>query len=809
MAIWRWAAGIILAGWLLPLGAQQPAVLTVPGTSSVYQNQQQQNDRPNSPVMQPQQQTPPSGGNIRNKSFQRFDQNGYDAKRSSEKSSIEREQDAAPEQNEFQQFAAQSLGYELPLFGYDLFHNAPSTFAPVEDIPVTPDYVVGPGDELEVRAWGQIDVDYRALVDRTGFVYIPKVGNIKVAGLKYQDLEGYLKTVVGRTYRGFDLSVNLGRLRSVQVFIVGQARRPGSYTVSSLSTMVNALFAAGGPSGKGSMRRIQLKRGTQVVTELDLYDLLIKGDKSKDAPLKQGDVIYIPPVGALVAVGGSVNAPAVFELKTQASLGEVIDYAGGLSSTASGKKAVIERIEDRRVRKVDEFTLDQQGNARALKDGDLVRILAISPRFENAVTLRGSVAQPLRFPWREGMRVRDVIPEKEALIKPDYWLGKNQLTRPQPMFDAKSDGTKSDNPKMDITKVDGTKSEGLKSDDGKSTAAKKTKPEENKLFEDVKRNAAEINWDYAVVERFNESDLSTSLLPFNLGNAILSAKPEDDLVLQAGDVITVFSKEDFRIPQDRQAKYVRLEGEFKQAGVYKVEAGETLRKLVNRVGGFSTQPYLFGAEFARESTRVLQQKRMEEAVERLEKDIERNAAEQSRSSLAAEDAANVKQQAESQRALVAKLRQARALGRIVLEVTPESSRVEDLPDLALEDGDRLFVPSKPSTVSVFGSVYNENTFIHKVEKRIDDYVTQAGGVTKDGDKKSIYVIRADGSVLSKSQKGWFGSGNFDGLTLSPGDTIVVPEEFDKTSFVKNFKDWTQIFYQFGLGAAGLRVLRGL
>jgi polysaccharide biosynthesis/export protein len=803
MAIRRWVAGIILAGSVLPLWAQQPAILSVPGTSPFPQNQQQ-TDRAGAPISQ---QTPAGMGstNIRNKSSQRLEQPGTEAKRPGEKFFPERDEaEVLPEQNEFQQFAAQSLGYELPLFGYDLFRRAPSTFAPVEDIPVTPDYVVGPGDELEVRAWGQIDVDYRAVVDRTGFVYIPKVGNIKVAGLKYQDLEGYLKTVVGRTYRGFDLSVNLGRLRSVQVFIVGQAKRPGSYTVSSLSTMVNALFAAGGPSGKGTMRRIQLKRGSQVVTELDLYDLLIKGDKSKDAPLKQGDVIYIPPVGALVAVGGSVNAPAIFELKTQASLGEVIDYAGGLASTASGKKAVIERIEDRRVRKVDEFNLDQQGSARALKDGDLVRILAISPRFENAVTLRGSVAQPLRFPWREGLRIRDVIPEKEALIKLDYWMGKNQLARPQIVPDPKSDNAKSDNAKSDNAKSDSTKS-----DDSKNGMVKKTKPEESRLFEDVKRNAAEINWDYAVVERFNESDLSTSLLPFNLGNAILSAKPEDDLVLKPGDVITVFSKEDFRVPQERQAKYVRLEGEFKQAGVYKVESGETLRMLVNRVGGFSTQPYLFGAEFARESTRVLQQKRMEEAVERLEKEIERNAAEQSRSSLGAEDAANVKQQVESQRALVTKLRQAKALGRIVLEVTPESGRVEDLPDLALEDGDRLFVPSKPSTVSVFGSVYNENTFIHKTEKRVIDYVTQAGGVTKDGDSKSIYVVRADGSVVSKSQKGWFGSGNFDALTLSPGDTIVVPEEFDKTSFVKNFKDWTQIFYQFGLGAAGLKVLRGL
>lgn len=764
--------------------AQQPGILTVP---SAVPNQQSPE---RGATAAPAPSITPSTPVIRSKAAPK-DEEFSNAKDKRARERLLRDAELElnlPEQNEFQQFVKESLGKELPLYGYDLFRGAPSTFAPVEDIPVTPDYIVGSGDELEVRAWGQIDVDYRAVVDRSGNVYIPKIGSTKVAGLKYQDLPDYLKTVVGRTYRGFDLSVNLGRLRSVQVFVVGQARRPGNYTVSSLSTLVNALFASGGPTGKGSMRRIQLKRGNQVVTELDLYDLLINGDKSRDAPLKQGDVIYIPPIGPMVAVGGSVNVPAIFELKAQASLGEVIGYAGGLSTTASGKKTTIERIEDHRVRKVDEFTLDQQGYARMLKDGDLVNIFALSPRIENAVTLRGNVSQPMRFQWREGLRVRDLVPDRDALIRPDYWLGKNQAIRPQIIKD----------PKI----VEAAVME--KSSDKKSSEPKTS---DTKLLDEVKRNANEINWDYAVVERFNEADLSSTLLPFNLGNAILGAKSEDDLLLKPGDVVTIFSKDDIRVPQERQSKYVRLEGEFKQAGVYKVEPGETLRKLVTRVGGFAQQPYPFGAEFTRESTRLLQQKRMDEAIERLEREIERSAASQSRASLSAEDIAGVKQQQETQRVLVNKLKQAKATGRIVLEIAPRAAAVEDLPDLALEDGDRLFVPSRPSTVSVFGAVYNENTFIYKQEKLVTDYLQQAGGVTKDGDDKSIYVIRADGSVVSKGQSGWFGG--FSSLTLSPGDAIVVPEEFDKTSFTKNFKDWTQIFYQFGLGVAGLKVLRGL
>ena len=198
---------------------------------------------------------------------------------------------------EFQDFVTSSLGYHLNIFGQSLFRNVPSTFAPVNRIPVTPDYLIGPGDELLVRAWGQIDVNYRAVVDRTGAIYLPKIGPISVAGVRYDQLNTYMKAAISRVFKNFDLDVTLGRLRAVQVFVVGQVRRPGSYTVSSLSTLVNALFASGGPSKRGSMRHILLKRQGKDVTDFDLYDLIAFGDKSKDVQLLSGDVILVPPVG--------------------------------------------------------------------------------------------------------------------------------------------------------------------------------------------------------------------------------------------------------------------------------------------------------------------------------------------------------------------------------------------------------------------------------------------------------------------------------------------------------------------------------
>src|SRR5687767_15582901 len=162
--------------------------------------------------------------------------------------------------NEFQEFLYASTGRILPLFGRSLFENVPSTFAPVENVPVTPDYAIGPGDELYIRAWGSVDIDYRVTVDRNGAIAIPRIGVVNVAGVRYQDLTAYIKNAVSRVFRGFDLTVTMGQLRAVQVFVVGQARRPGSYTVGSLSTLVNTIFAAGGPSNRGSMRSVQLRR---------------------------------------------------------------------------------------------------------------------------------------------------------------------------------------------------------------------------------------------------------------------------------------------------------------------------------------------------------------------------------------------------------------------------------------------------------------------------------------------------------------------------------------------------------------------
>ncbi len=325
-------------------------------------------------------------------------------------------------ETEFEQMVADSAGRPLPLFGQSLFLQPPSTFAPMDLLQVPSDYIIGPGDELQIRIWGQVEADLRVIVDRSGQVYIPQVGQVVVAGIHYGDLEQHLKREISKIFKNFSLTASVGRLRSIQILVVGNARYPGTYTISSLSTLVNAIFASGGPSPQGSLRHIQIRRDGTTITDFDFYDLIVLGDKSKDVRLQPGDVLYYPHVGPLVAISGSVNTPAIYEMKSNSTLNDLVEIAGDLSTVADTGKITIDRMADHSARKTLEFPYDQQSRALPLQDGDIVRVFSIVSRFEDTVTLRGNVSNPGRYPWKPGMRVRDLIPDAQALLTRRYWL---------------------------------------------------------------------------------------------------------------------------------------------------------------------------------------------------------------------------------------------------------------------------------------------------------------------------------------------------------------------------------------------------
>jgi polysaccharide biosynthesis/export protein len=671
----------------------------------------------------------------------------------------------APEPDtEFQHYVSQSLGKRLSMYGYNLFSEPPSTFAPVDHIPVTADYVLGPGDEIVVHAWGQVDIDYTATINRDGNYYLPKVGTIHLAGARYDRLHDSINTAMSRIFHDYQLTVSLGSLRSIEVFVVGEARMPGRYTVSSLSSLVNTIFAVGGPSVNGSMRDIQLKRDNEVITHFDLYDLLLKGDKSKDQRLLPGDVIYIPPAGNLVAISGSVKSPAIYETNSGLTLRDLVTMAGGFTPVAAGRKALIQRIDNRSVRKVDEFSLEAPGLSRELQDGDIVTIQPVSARFDNAVTLRGNVSLPGRYPWSSGMRVKDLVPDLSRLVTEKYWQQQNHIS--------------------------GAAQHG----------AEENAPE---LRTEVTRTA-EVNWDYAVIERLNMEDLTTRLLPFNLKHALVEPDSEDNLLLKPGDVVTIFSKADMRVPVAKQSKYVTLEGEVKTPGIYKVDDNESLRDLVARVGGLTPHAYLFGAQFTSPAAQRDQQQRLEQATREMDRDVEfnanqhLNAIQQQGASKDFQDP--VAAQVSTQRLLVEKLKEAKADGRIVLHIGPRQTEVADIPPLSLEDGDRFYVPARPTFVGVFGAVENGSSFIYRPHAKASDYLNEAGGGTRQADMKHTFVLRADGSVVNYKSHALEAK-------LMPGDTVIVPANLNKGSFTKDMKDWGQIIGQFGLGVAAINLFK--
>jgi protein involved in polysaccharide export with SLBB domain len=785
---------------------------------------------------------------------------------------------------EFQKFVASTTGEVLPIYGADLFRQVPSTFAPLDMTPVPPDYTVGPGDELRIRIWGQVNQRADLRVDRSGDIYLPQVGQIHVAGIPYSGLDEHLRAAIGRIYRNFDLTAEVGQIRAIQVYVSGQARRPGVYTVSSLSTLVDALFASGGPSTTGSLRHIELRRGGTVVTGFDLYSLLLHGDKTKDAPLQSGDVIFIPPVGPQVAITGSVKDPALYELREGEPLADALADAGGVSAVAAQARVSIERIDEHRDRYAMEVAWDPAGLKTPLVDGDLVQVLSILPKYEKTVILRGNTANPGRFAWHDGMHLSDLIPDKESLVTRNYWWRRAQLGLPSLEFEPlqsfpglrqpttpeelprnrlmglqpnnpytgqpytgqpmpgdlateQNNGNQSttdqysnqysgssvypgNNPQPALpnnanpndtmfagsTQIPAGQRAGNSSLAAQQAELANQNPTASRT--EVGPLAPEIDWDYAVIERRDPDTLKTILVQFDLGRLVLQHDASQDLALQPGDVVTVFSQADIRVPVEQQTKFVRLDGEFVRSGFYTVEPGETLRDLVRRAGGLTQSAYLYGSEFTRLSTRTVQQNRMDEYVQTLEMQMQRgNLALASSAASSAQDLASGAAAQASEQQLVTQLRQMRATGRIVLEMKPGSSGVDALPDIPLENGDHFIVPPVPASVNVVGGVFDQNSFLYQPERRAGDYLRLAGGMNRDADRKEAFVIRADGSVISRASVNGPWGNEFDRLHMNPGDTIVVPEKSFRPGALRGFLDWSQLFSQFALGAAALSVIQ--
>lgn len=727
---------------------------------------------------------------------------------------------AEEQPSHFQRFVQQATGRLLPVYGQQLF-SAPSGYSPISQAVVPNDYIIGPGDEILLQVWGSIDAELSLVVNRNGQVNLPKVGAVNLVGVRAGDLESVLRSKIGRIFTNFSLNATLGRLRSIQIYVVGQAYQPGTYTVSSLSTLINALFEVGGPSNNGSMRNIQLKREGRIVGGMDLYNFIARGDRSGDVPLQPGDVIVIPPVGPRVAILGEIEQPAIYELKGPDSIGNVLALGGGLSVLTRHGKAILERIDpkaDKAARYVEDFALDTAGLQRRLRDGDILTLFEISPQFANAVTLRGNVAAPLRYPYTPGMRIRNLIPDRDALITPDYYKRKNLLV----MFDeaGKSDeergasnmaDKKDDKANAERGASQGS-NEGDKPELERGVSKRPNADGKSNVERGVRNLLDEVNWDYAVIERLDRTTLTTRLIPFNLGRAVMDGDNQNNLVLEPGDIVTILSKKDLRVPQDRQTRLVLVEGEVTTPGVYQIDAGETLPQLLGRLGGVTHNAYLYGAEFTRESVRRQQQKNLDAVIRKLESQLQADTGNLLANNQVEGSAQNqIIAQQQLQQQQLDRMKTLKSNGRISLELPLSLVTLDALPPLPLEDGDAIHVPSLPGFVTVVGEVYSENAVIYRSGRTVGD-VLKSSGVNDNAELDNAFVIRADGSVkAARDSNSLFSLGSFEGVELMPGDTVVVPAKLDRqtgwTKFVTGLKDWTQILYQMGLGVAAWQVIR--
>jgi protein involved in polysaccharide export with SLBB domain len=419
------------------------------------------------------------------------------------------------------------------------------------------------------------------------------------------------------------------------------------------------------------------------------------------------------------------------------------------------------------------------------------------------------------------MHLSDLIPDRESLLTRDYWWTRSQLglgarefepvagfsTMRQPAESHVETLARPHNVDPNDTSTPQVNA-AHKAGGAPLAEAASVGLNAPQLRTAVRNLAPEINWDYAVIERLDAQSLQTRLLPFDLGKLVREHDSSQDLELEAGDVVTIFSSADLRIPIAHQTRTVTLEGEFAHPGSYTAAPGETLRALVARVGGLSPNAYLYGSAFTRKSARAVQQTRIDEYIQTLSMKIQRvGMALSAAQSGHIDETSNAGSVQQSVPQLIAALRQIQATGQIVLEMEPGAKTIDCLPEMALEDGDRLVVPPMPSSVNVVGSVYNQNSYIYMSERRAKDYLRLSGGPTRDADKSHTIIIRANGSVVSRDNGGGFLNVEFGKLQMYPGDTIVVPEKTFRISSLRSYIEWSQTFSQLAMGAATLSLLR--
>jgi len=776
-------------------------------------------------------------------------------------------------------------------FGLDVFRNNSSQPDVIPmDLPVGPDYVVGTGDTLAIDLWGGVSRRLVRAVDREGRVSLPEAGPLLVSGKNLGDIQMEVQRVLRTQFRDVSADVSVARLRTVRIYVVGEVAEPGAYDISSLSTPLNAIFAAGGITARGSLRTLRHMRGKQLVQQVDAYDLLLHGVRSDLERLENGDTLLVPPVGPQVTVDGMVRRPAVYELLGETSLAEGLELAGGILPAAALRHIEVQRLEAHEKRTMltldvapdaDPQQINQQLEAFHIRDGDQVHIFPIAPYNEDAIYLQGHVLRPGRYSYKPGMKVTDLVssygdllPEPAAhyaeivrLNAPDFHpsvesfdlsgvlanpasaptlkpldtvriFSRYDFERPPEVWVGGEVGVPGeyrtsgqahlrdviyqaggitpdaalDSAQLFRTQADGT----MKILSVDLREALDGNPVDNIILQPrdrliVHRNPEKVEAPtvairgevakpgrYPLTTNMRVEDLvrvagglkrsafadNADLTRFAAGNgapqrlevklaAALSGDVNEDVPLHNGDVLAIR-----QIPQwNDLGASVTVKGEVQHPATYGIEPGERLSSVLKRCDGFTAEAYPYGAVLIRPEVRELEMKSHLELVSRI------RAEEGHLQSLPEndQDQKNAKLTAIAQTETALNQLEATApVGRVVIHISSNPSKLANTPaDISLRDGDVLFIPKRTNYVMVSGQVFNPTAVSYLPGKSARWYLSQSGGLTQIADKNAVFVVRADGSVLSAKNNSGFWSGDPMNAVLKPGDSIVVPEKAPK------------------------------
>lgn len=689
-----------------------------------------------------------------------------------------------------------------------------NSFTPLQSVPVGPDYVIGPDDEIRINVWGGIDGSWDLTVDRDGNITIPKIGTIGVTGLTFQELKQVIQKEFSKSYTDFDINIAMGQLRTIRVYVVGNAKHPGAYSVSSLSTLITALFDSGGPSKTGSMRDLQLIRNGKTLVHLDLYDFLLKGRKDHDVRLMPGDTIFIPPIGTIAGIAGNVNTPAIYELNGQTRVSDLIKLAGGVTANAYLQRIQVERVFEHKTKDVLDINLAQlRGKNDALiQNGDLIKVFPVATIVENQVHLQGNVLRPGDYQWKASMRIGDIIKSPEDLL-PDTYMDTAQIDRQVPpdyhqeylifkLGDFLLDHDEQENVKLEpydvvtiFNKWDVQEKPKVRTDGALY------RPGEYEFRPNMKlSDLIQLSGGLQKYAMMDSAEL-TRVTPTPQGpkteklivhpESALSGDPQDDITLQENDYLFIRTVPDWQL-----YKLVSIQGEVKYPGTYAIQKGEKLSSVLIRAGGLTERAYPRGAVFIRESVKKAQQAQIDQSAERLERELMATSVADVGASANGEEA-KVKSEEDKQKTqFIETLKHIKAKGRMVINLESPEKLKRSTDDIVLEDQDSLYVPSLLEIVQVVGAVYNQTSFMYKEGKDYSYYINMCGGFTKNADKKSLYILKVDGRAIKpKTSLSWDGpSKRWDYAygQLEPGDAIVVPDKLERISWMKNIRDITQI-----------------